>query len=73
MSPKTSVSKRTSQARYQRGAALLAICSPETSVDFQQTTWHYIPEDRTLHKHRCENVKILYMICNNYRAYEVTV
>jgi hypothetical protein len=23
-------------------------CSSETSVDFQRTTWHYIPEDRTL-------------------------
>jgi hypothetical protein len=26
-------------------------------VDFQQTTWHYIPEDRTLHNHCCENLK----------------
>jgi hypothetical protein len=25
-----------------------AICSSETSVDVQQTTWCYIPEDRTL-------------------------
>jgi hypothetical protein len=25
-----------------------AICSSETSVDFQQTARHYIPEDRTL-------------------------
>jgi hypothetical protein len=24
-------------------------CSSETLVDFQQTTWHYIPENRTLH------------------------
>jgi hypothetical protein len=23
-------------------------CSPETSVDFQQTIWYYIPEDRNL-------------------------
>jgi hypothetical protein len=34
-----------------------AICSSETSVDFHQTTWRYIPEDRTLHNHRCENLK----------------
>jgi hypothetical protein len=27
------------------------ICSSETSVDFQQTTWRYIPEDSTLHLH----------------------
>jgi hypothetical protein len=31
-----------------------AICSSETSVDCQWTTWHYIPEDGTLHNHRCE-------------------
>jgi hypothetical protein len=27
------------------------------SIDFQLTTWRYIPEDRTLHNHRCENLK----------------
>jgi hypothetical protein len=27
------------------------------SVDFQLTTWRYIPEYRTLHNHRCENLK----------------
>jgi hypothetical protein len=32
-------------------------CFSEMSVDFQWTTWHYIPEDRTLHNHCCENVK----------------
>jgi hypothetical protein len=25
-----------------------ATCSSKTLVDFQRTTWHYIPEDRTL-------------------------
>jgi hypothetical protein len=29
----------------------------EMSVEFQQTTWRYIPENRTLHNHRCENLK----------------
>jgi hypothetical protein len=28
------------------------ICSSETSIDFQRTTWRYIPEDRTLPNHR---------------------
>jgi hypothetical protein len=32
-------------------------CSSKTSVDFQQTAWCYIPEDRTLHNHHCENPK----------------
>jgi hypothetical protein len=27
------------------------------SVDTQQTTWRYIPEDGTLHNHCCENLK----------------
>jgi hypothetical protein len=30
---------------------------PETSVELQRTTRRYIPEDRTLHNHRCENIK----------------
>jgi hypothetical protein len=33
------------------------ICSSETSVDSQQTTRRYIPEDGTLHNRRCENLK----------------
>jgi hypothetical protein len=28
----------------------------EMSVDFQWTTWYYIPEDGILHKHCCENL-----------------
>jgi hypothetical protein len=31
--------------------------SSETSVDFQPTTRRYIPEDITLHSHRCENLE----------------
>jgi hypothetical protein len=34
-----------------------AICSSETPVDAQRTTRRYIPEDSTLHNHRCENLK----------------
>jgi hypothetical protein len=34
-----------------------AICFSETSVYFQRTTLRYIPEDSTLHNHRCENIK----------------
>jgi hypothetical protein len=33
-----------------------ATCSSETSVDFQQTTGRYNPEDRN-HNHRSENLK----------------
>jgi hypothetical protein len=32
-------------------------CSSESSVDFQQTTRRYIPEERTPHNHRGENLK----------------
>jgi hypothetical protein len=31
-------------------------CFIETSVDFQRTKRRYIPEDRTLHNHRCDNL-----------------
>jgi hypothetical protein len=34
-----------------------AICSSETSVEFQQTTRRCIPVDRTVHNNRCENLK----------------
>jgi hypothetical protein len=34
-----------------------AKCSSETSVDFQRNILRYIPDDRTLHNHRCENLK----------------
>jgi hypothetical protein len=34
-----------------------AICSSETSVETQQTTQRHIPEDDTLHNHRCVNLK----------------
>jgi hypothetical protein len=33
-----------------------AILSFETSVNFHRITLRYIPEDRTLHSHRCENL-----------------
>jgi hypothetical protein len=59
---------RISRPRYQREnrwqscsaySTLMteAICSFETSVEFQRTTWRYIPEDSTLHNHLCENPK----------------
>jgi hypothetical protein len=34
-----------------------AICSSEKSVETQRTTRRHIPEDYTLHNHRCENLK----------------
>jgi hypothetical protein len=33
---------------YSSTPKMKAPCSPEMSVDFQWTTWHYVPEDRTL-------------------------
>jgi hypothetical protein len=33
------------------------ICSPKTLVDFQRTTKHYIPKNRTLHNHCGEILK----------------
>jgi hypothetical protein len=36
---------------------LEATSSSEKSMDFRRATWRYIPEDRTLHNHRYENLK----------------
>jgi hypothetical protein len=36
---------------------MAAICSSETWVDSQRTIQRYIPEDGTLHNHRCEDLK----------------
>jgi hypothetical protein len=33
-----------------------ATCSSETPVGFQRTKRRYIPEDKTLHNYRCENL-----------------
>jgi hypothetical protein len=46
---------RISRARCQHASKWQA--PSETSVDFQWTTWRYIPEDSTLHSHSCENLK----------------
>jgi hypothetical protein len=39
---------------YSATLKIEAICSSETSVDFQRTAWRYTPEDSTLHCLRCE-------------------
>jgi hypothetical protein len=49
--------KLVSCLAYSSTLKMEATCSSETSVDFQQATLHYIPEDRTLHTHLCENLK----------------
>jgi hypothetical protein len=36
---------------------MAAICSSETSSDFQWTARRYISVDGTFHKYRCENLK----------------
>jgi hypothetical protein len=58
--PPSSGSKNMSLARNQhesRWKAMEAIYSSETSVYTQRTTRRFIPEDHTLHNHRCENLK----------------
>jgi hypothetical protein len=41
-----------------------ATCFSEASVEFQRSTRRYIPEDRTVHNHRCDSLKSY--ICNNH-------
>jgi hypothetical protein len=40
-----------------------AICSSETSVDFQRTARRYIPDDSTFQDHSCENLKSYIAFC----------
>jgi hypothetical protein len=42
---------------YSSTLKLEATCSSEMSSEFQQTTWHYIPEDRIVHNCCCKNLK----------------
>jgi hypothetical protein len=42
---------------YSAALMMEATCFSETSDDVQRTTRRYIPEDRTLHNHRCDNFK----------------
>jgi hypothetical protein len=42
---------------YSSTLKMEAICSSETSVDFQFTTQPCIPDDNTFHKNGCENLK----------------
>jgi hypothetical protein len=49
-----------SQARNQQETSSeqnSSIFSSETSTNFHHTTYRYFPEDKTLHGHRCENLK----------------
>jgi hypothetical protein len=48
-----------------------AICSSETSVGTQRTTWRYIPEDGTLHRLRVFEDRVLKRIFGLQRE-EVT-
>jgi hypothetical protein len=42
---------------YSSTLKLEATRSSETSADFQRATRRYIPQHRTIHNHRCENLK----------------
>jgi hypothetical protein len=43
-------------------------CPSGTSVDFQVTTWRYIPEDRTVHNHCCDNLNS-YIIASLFQRF----
>jgi hypothetical protein len=54
------------QLTYSSNLNMEATYSSETSADFQGSTRHNIPEDRTLHNHRCENLnshKLFFIFC----------
>jgi hypothetical protein len=50
---------------YSSTLKLEETCSSETPADFQRTTRRYIPEDGTLHNHRCENLNsYIFLTCS---------
>jgi hypothetical protein len=56
---KQETSKKQAASRwYSLILKMEAICSSETLVNFSHTTQHYIPEDRTLLNHHCENFNL---------------
>jgi hypothetical protein len=48
-------------------------CSSEMAIDFQRTTRLSIPDDRTLHNHRCENLQSykVYVVLQSKETYTV--
>jgi hypothetical protein len=56
MKSKTSIVCSTFSA-YPSALKMAVTCSSEVSVEFQPTACRYIPEDKTLHYHRCENLR----------------
>jgi hypothetical protein len=52
--------KLVSCSAYSSTLKMEALCSSETSVDFQRTTWHYTPKDNTLRK--CFSNKTLHRV-----------
>jgi hypothetical protein len=48
--------KLASCLAYSMTLNMEATRSSEKSVHFQRTTLYYIPEDRSFHNHRCENL-----------------
>jgi hypothetical protein len=45
----------------------------QTLVHFQLTTWHYIPEGRTLRDHRCENLISVIIKCFSWPSRHMPV
>jgi hypothetical protein len=43
---------------FQRARAVHALDRTANLISLQRTTRRYIPEDRTLHNHRCENLQL---------------
>jgi hypothetical protein len=56
---------------YSSTLKMEATYSSETSVDFQRTIRRYITEDRTVHNHRCDNLKSCLVIKYCIFSFEV--
>jgi hypothetical protein len=59
VSPPSSVSNKPRKIQVWKQVNMEAVCSSETSVDFQRTARRYIPEGGTSHKISCRYIDIL--------------
>lgn len=53
---------------YHSSLKMEVTSSSRTLVDFLQSTWHFIPEDRYLHNYSCENL-ISYTVSSQITAH----
>jgi hypothetical protein len=55
--PSSGLKSKASNAGFLLGLLLNPKTVDDIYYNFHWTTWHYIPDDKTLHNHQCKNPK----------------